>query len=144
MCKAAEKRARRPAPPKIIIRSNHWSDDQKPPSQFAKVFLVCGNFDQLLDEVTRRLEIPISVQYLYHADDRLVTGVDDIKDGETLYTVKGKLEASNRDWGKTLCPQKRKCVVVHLNHWSDAPAPSRYTQKVLVPDNLDLLNMRIT
>jgi len=139
----ADKRAKRPNPPKIIVRANHWSQCE-PPSQYAAQVLVTGTYAQLLDEVTRRLAIPISVQNLFHTDDRLVTGVEDIQTEETLYTMRSNLVSSGRDWGKTLCPQKRKIVTVHANHWSDAPPPSRYQQKVLVEEHLGLLYMKTT
>jgi len=143
MCRAAEKRARRPAPPKIVVRSNHWSN-VPPPSRFAKTLLVTGTLDQLMDEVTLALQLPNSCQYLYHADDTLVEVLEDIKHGEDIYTIQQNLKNSDRDWGKTLCPHKRKNVICHLNHWSDARPPSRYTQNVLVPDNIDLFFMKIT
>jgi len=143
VCKAAEKRARKVDPQKVTVRANHWNK-APPPGRFAKVLLVSGTLEQLLDEVTKKLNTPNSVQYLYHENDEEVTGVDDIKDGETLYIVRNSLVDSGRDWGKTLCPMKRKVVTVHMNHWSEAPPPSRYTQNVLVPDNLALLFMKIT
>jgi len=143
MCRAAEKRARRPAPPKIVVRSNHWTT-VPPPSRFAKTLLVTGTMNQLLDEITKALELPNSCQHIYHADDTPVLGVHDIKSGENIYTIRKALTFGDRDWGLTLCPKKRKNVVCHLNHWSDAPPPSRYTQNVLVPDNMDLLCMKIT
>jgi len=143
LCTAAEKRARRPKPLKIIVRANHW-DTHDPPSRYAAIMLVTGSLETLKEDVTKRLGLSNSLQTLFHADDRIVEGLEDIVNGETLYIVRKNVVDSGRHWAKTLCPLKRKVVTVHLNHWADAPPPSRYQQFVLVPENLELMYLKTT
>lgn len=139
LIKSAEKRMQRPYPMKILVRANRWTEHVMPPSRHCKEILCKGTFTNFTDEITHALNLTQCIQCVWGPNGNQITSLDQLKHGMTVYLCRKGAGFTDRDWGKTLCPTKAKTVVVHANHWSNAPPPSRYTQNVVVPSNFHLL-----
>jgi len=92
-----------------------------------------------MDEVTSALGLSQSALEVFQPSGQQIYDIDQLKNDQTVYLVRKGAGFTDRDWGKSLCPVKAKTIVVHANHWSHAPAPSRYTQNCVVPSNFALL-----
>jgi len=147
LIKGLDKRMQCVQPKKLIVRANRWTEHVVPPGDYVQEIVVRGTLDMLLADIKQSLTLGNQGQraVIYQPDGQRVRSLKEMQDGQTVYmTQKDEQAMSKRDWGVTLCPAKARSIIAHANRWSDAPAPSRYLRKIIVPSNLMLLCEVIT